>query len=301
MSLLSGGALPSRMRSYCAFQNVQPMEFINRTSYKSPCSEDASQDDGTYICQYHLSRYFKIEKTSLMIPDGIGTPYYRLIGKSLINQSSRDRILIPTADNYQTVLNLPMMSPSERLIMHMIYRNKALADELCVQFRQQESFSSVKVELITGPAARLIYMTDPDSYCSSVNNPNEVRLFVKDPELRVYTAFPPYIKNLINKLVAPEVLTIGATQMMLKNSATVAINNTGLVAIKLYNEVIPKYVYTRNDNVLEIKNVLQFVGNDNALNKKLARYECHPIIVQLFLGSHTIGSISSETNTTPEA
>jgi len=293
--------MPSRLRSYCVFQNVQPIEFIGCTNYKSPCSEDASYNDGVYMCQYHLSRFFKIEKTSMAIPDGTGNKYYRLVGKSLISQNARDRVLIPTADNYQSVLNVAILPPAERLILHMIYRNKTLADEICTQLRQQENFRSDVVESVSSAASRLIHLTDPDAYCSTVSDPNNVRLFVKDPELRVYTSFPPFIKNLVNKLVAPEVLTINTHQFLLKNSATVAINNTGLTAIKLYNEVEPKYLYNRNNNQLEIRNVVQFVGNDEALNKKLSRFECHPIVVQLFLGSHTMGSTASETGATAEA
>lgn len=249
------------------------------------------------MCQYHLSRFFKIEKTSMAIPDGIGQKYYRIVGKSLINQSAKgnDRILIPTYNNYQNVLRVDMLPPSERLVLHLIYNNTEAAAAICAQLQVQENFRSDVVESISQTASRIVHMTDPAAICSIVSR--DLRSFTITANVAessetntAYNSFPPFIKHLVNVLVAPMTLTLGTSIFNLKNSATVTINNLGLTAVSLYNEVEPKYLYNRNDNILDIRTVIQFVGNSDVLNKKLARYECHPIIVQLFLGSQTINT-----------
>ncbi|AGE89931.1 VP39 capsid [Spodoptera littoralis nucleopolyhedrovirus] len=290
MALVSGGNANSRMKNYCAFQGVRPIEFNQCSNYRSPCSEDASQNDGVFMCQYHLSRFFKIEKTSIAIPDGTGQKLYRIVGKSLVSHNARanDRILIPTQENYQAVMNVSMLPPAERLVLHLIYNNRTAAAEICNQLRQQENFRSDVVENVTSMVYRIIQITDPEAFCSVVAS-NDIRSFGNEADMtRTYNSLPPFIKNLINTLVAPEVLTLGNNTFPLKACATVSITTNGLQAVQLYNEVEPKYLYNRNDNILEIRNVIQFIGNSDALNKKLARYECYPLVVQLFLGSQTI-------------
>ncbi|AUF81595.1 vp39 [Malacosoma neustria nucleopolyhedrovirus] len=241
-----------------------------------------------------------MEKMVLPIPDSEGNTYNRMVGKSLVSHlapdNNIDRVLIPTVDNYETVLSVQGMSLAEQLVTHMIYENERQQRVICDLLRAQETFSTdgySVLEVVYSHATNILSITDPNRFCSYVNSV-ETRLYsqLSNEENRndIFNNMPKFLQNLISKSVAPETIQMenrGITStIMIRNCATCSLTRSGLVASALlYNQAVPKY-RMRNDNVFKIENVVLFKGNANALNKSLGtRYEEYPIIVPLILGT----------------
>ncbi|AIE47799.1 vp39 [Peridroma alphabaculovirus] len=300
MALAPTAATTNRLRNYCILGAVQP--FDNCRTYGSPCSPDKVNDDGWYICEYHASIRFKIEKMNLPIPDGEGNLYNRTIGKSLVSDKAEgiDRILIPTRANYETVLKINSMSLPEQLIFHMIYDDREKQERVCQMLRYNENFETDIfriVEEIYNKTAMVLALTDPNRYCSRVSQ-NSSRVYGVNDDVdvaeQVVNELPGFLKNLVNKCVAPETMVLENQTLQFRNCPTCRIDGSGLVAdVKLYNPIEPKYRSGYNDNFLQIENVLKFRGNANALQKSLARYEPYPVVVPLFLGSEVVVTANS--------
>ncbi|AIZ48639.1 vp39 [Agrotis segetum nucleopolyhedrovirus B] len=300
MALAPTAANTTRLRNYCIFGAVQPFDACR--TYGSPCSPDSSQDDGWYICEYHASIRFKIEKMAMPIPDGEGNTFFRTVGKSLVSDKAEgiDRILIPTAENYETVLKINSMSLPEQLVFHMIYGDRTKQERVCQMLQYNESFQTdiyKIVENLYNNTLSVLALTDPTRYCSRVSQ-NSTRVYGVSDESDIaeqtISRMPGFLQNLINKCVAPETMTIEDQTLEFRNCATCRIDNTGLVAdVKLYNPVEPKYRSGYNQNFLQIENVLKFRGNSVALQKSLARYEPFPVVVPLILGSEVVVTANS--------
>nr|QIT08140.1 capsid protein [Lymantria dispar multiple nucleopolyhedrovirus] len=299
MALVSGALSTNRLRNYCVFGAVQP--FDNCRAYGSPCSPDSTNNDGWFICDYHSSIRFKIEKMVLPIPDAEGNIYNRTVGKSLVNHKTLGaaRVLIPTRDNYKTVLNLNSMSLAEQLVTHMIYDNVEEQEAVCKALQHNENFQTETYRLaedMFNRTSAILAMTNPRRYCSQVNS-NYARIWTTDDVNvagNVFESMPPFLKNLINVAVAPEQIMIDEETLVIRNCPTCNIDDSGLVAnVQLYNPVVPRYRSTFNENVLHVENVLKFKGNANALQKSLSRYEPYPIVVPLMLGTQTLNTSSA--------
>lgn len=236
------------------------------------------------------------------IPDGEGNTFFRTVGKSLVSDKDEgiDRILIPTADNYETVLKINSMSLPEQLVFHMIYGDRAKQERVCQMLQFNENFQTDTyriVENLYNNTLSILSLTDPSRYCSRVSQ-NSTRVYgvndENDTAEQTINKMPGFLQNLINKCVAPETMTIEDQTLEFRNCATCRINNTGLVAdVKLYNPVEPKYRSGYNQNFLQIESVLKFRGNAIALQKSLARYEPYPVVVPLVLGSEVVVTASS--------
>nr|ANS70979.1 capsid protein [Lymantria dispar multiple nucleopolyhedrovirus] len=296
MALVNGAITTNRLKNYCVFGAVQP--FDNCRSYGSPCSPDSTNKDNWFICDYHSSIRFKIEKMVLPIPDAEGNIYNRTVGKSLVNHKAEGdaRILIPTKENYMNVFNMKSMSLAEQLIMHMIYENEREQEIICRTLQYNENFQTetYKVaESVFNRTTAILAMTNPRRYCSQVNS-NDSRVWsTLNDNLggQTFETMPPFLMNLINMAVAPEIIIIDSEELLIRNCATCQILDRGLVAnVPLYNPVVPRYRNAFNDNILQIENVLKFKGNANALQKSLSRYEPYPIVVPLILGSQTLNA-----------
>ncbi|AOL56799.1 VP39 [Chrysodeixis includens nucleopolyhedrovirus] len=296
MALVSSGSISNRMNNYCIFQAVRPFD-VCRT-YGSPCSPDANVDDGWFICDFHASVRFKMEKMSMPIVDGEGNTYYRTVGKSLVNHKAvgNDRILIPTRENYQTVLNVMALPLPEQLVLHIIYNNYEAQEQVCQSLRYNESFQLELVNIVNdlySITTHVLSQTDPTRFCSVVKN-NSARTYSWDDESddiseRVVASMPPFLQNLINKCVAPQIMKISTESLEFRNCATCRFDSTGLVAnVPFYNPVQPKYRSGINENFLQIENVLKFKGNATALQRSLARYEQYPMMVPLIMGSEIL-------------
>ncbi|AGR56829.1 vp39 [Hemileuca sp. nucleopolyhedrovirus] len=303
MSLVYAGLNTNRIKSYCVFNAVQPFDACRR--YDSPCTPDNTVDDGFFICDGHLMA-FKMEKMVLPIPDTDGNTYNRTLAKSLVlhTQQGDDRILVPTRNNYQSVLNVNGLSYAEQLVWHMIYENVPEQEQVCRLLQANERYRTETypiVESVYSRTATILAMTNPNRYCARVNS-NIERIWGIDDNNniagRTYLSMPPFIQNLINKAVAPEKMTIENETLLIRECPTCHIRESGLVAdVNLYNPVTPKYSNRSNQNVLQIENVLKFKGNAYALQKILNRYEAYPVVVPLFLGEQIVTTVR---NTIPD-
>ncbi|AYN45027.1 VP39 [Alphabaculovirus alterspexiguae] len=295
MALAPFSSTTSRRGNYCVFGAVRPLDPCR--TYGSECSSDASFDDGWYICEKHASTKFKIEKMAMPIPDSEGNTFYRTIGRSLVSDKAEgnDRILIPTANNYETVMNVQAMSLPEQLVCHMIYNNKAKQEQVCQMLQLNQTYQAdiIKmIETVYGNTMNVLALTDPQRYCSRVSQNSERVYGVRDDNDiadQVVKQMPGFLNNLINKCVAPETMTIESQTLEFRNCPTCRIDESGLVAdVKLYNPIEPRHQKGYNENYLVIDNVFKFRGNARALQKSLERYDQYPIWVPLFLGSEIV-------------
>ncbi|AUR45092.1 vp39 protein [Spilosoma obliqua nucleopolyhedrosis virus] len=299
MALVSPGVSSRRSTNHCIFGSIEP--FDTCITYRSPCSSDASVDDGWFICDYHLKLRFKMSKMVLPIYDEDDNQYKRTIARHLVGHKERGvkRILVPTRNNYTTVFNLPGMMLAEQLIFHLIYDNRAEVDRICSSLRTSESFMDNMynvVESVYNSTRNILLLTDPQAYCTRVAN-DDVRFFdatVVNNNYQpgsgdtVFNAMPGFLRNLIRRAVAPETLQIDSEDLRLRNCRTCVIDQTGLVATiegtELYNPVRTSDIIKTRPNRLQIRNVLKFEGDTRALERTLGRYEEYPMYVPLFLG-----------------
>ncbi|AKR17372.1 VP39 [Urbanus proteus nucleopolyhedrovirus] len=293
MALLPLGVSSTRLKNYCVYGAIQP--FDSCRVYGTPCSPDANINDKWFICEYHCSIRFKIEKMVMPIPDAEGTVYNRTVGRSLVNHKTEgdNRILIPTRYNYETVLNVRAMPLAEQLVTHMIYENKPEQDRICQLLQYNENFETNMypiVENIYSKTIAILSMTDNTRYCSQVQT-NDTRIFADQTSNAVFVNMPKFLQNLILRCVAPEILRIDEEELLLRNCATCNLYEDGLRAdVNLYNPVVPKYRSGYNDSVLQVESVLKFRGNSNALQTNLARYEEYPIVVPLISGNQILST-----------
>ncbi|AJD09226.1 major viral capsid protein [Condylorrhiza vestigialis mutiple nucleopolyhedrovirus] len=300
MALVSPGVLSQRSTNHCLMGCAD--SFNPCATYKSPCSADASVDDGYFYCNYHLKRDFKMSKMVLPIFDEDDNQYKRTIARHLVGHKDTDykRILVPTFNNYQQVLNVSSRMLSEQLIFHMIYDNRIEIERICNSLRNSESFlddTYSVVEKVYNSARNILSLTDPQAYCSRVAN-DDVRYFdvtnanQGGPGDVVFNNLPGFLRNLIRRAVAPETLQIDNEDLRLRNCSTCLIDNRGLVATvegtELYNPVRASDIIRTRPNRLKLRNVLKFEGNTRALERTLNRYEEYPMYVPLFLGYQLI-------------
>ncbi|ABF50303.1 vp39 [Antheraea pernyi nucleopolyhedrovirus] len=297
MALVFADVSSRRSTNHCIFGGIEP--FDSCVTYRSPCSSDASVDDGWFICDYHLKLRFKMAKMVLPIFDEDDNQYKRTVARHLVGhkETGDKRILVPTATNYTTVFNLSSMMLSEQLIFHLIYNNQAEIERICTALRNNENFMENTysvVENVYSATRNILALTDPLAYCSRVAN-DDVRFFTINNAGNqpgnadtVFSTLPGFLRNLIRRAVAPETLQIDNEDLRLRNCNTCVINDTGLVATvsgsELYNPVRSADIIKTRPNRLQIRNVLKFEGDTRALERTLGRYEEYPLYVPLFLG-----------------
>ncbi|BAC67318.1 major capsid protein VP39 [Adoxophyes honmai nucleopolyhedrovirus] len=295
MALVPAGLTSSRSNSNCIFAGVQSFDACYR--YPNECSKDADSNDGWYICEYHASVHFKMEKMSLAIPDADNKVLFRTVGRSLVKHTEEGtaRILVPNKNNYESVLNVQDLPLAEALIIHMIYENLEKQKEICERLKFTEHFADryKNVQKLYSNTMSVLNMANPDHFCAEVSL-TSLRQFSNEignepAQDTNFELFPKFIKNLVTKAVAPEIMKIGTEDIYIRNCSTCIINSTGLVADPdLYNPVKPKYRINYNENILRIENVLKFQGNANALQLSLGKYDQYRIEVPLILGKDTI-------------
>lgn len=288
------------MGNYCIFGANVELDLCN-TRRRNNCSSDARNNDGWFICNAHLSRKFKMQKNAIPISDIEGTTFYRSSGISLVGheETGKDRILIPNRNNYESVMNIQQMSLADQLILHQIYDNVEAQRTVCLSLRNATSYErlSERFDQVIWPPLKLLYertrsilaMTDPSSFCAKVIG-DGVHVYGssdrgEDISSRIVREMPSFIRNLINKCVAPEILKIESKEIMLRNCATCHIDETGLVAsVRLYNPYIPRFINKDESDYIQVETVVKFRGNPTALNEQMAVYSEHQIHVPVMLG-----------------
>ncbi|UZE89742.1 VP39 [Parapoynx stagnalis nucleopolyhedrovirus] len=306
-----------RLQNHCIFGAVVPFDAC--LTYRSPCSPDASIDDGWFICDYHLRLRFKMAKMVLPIFDEDYNRYKRTIARHLVGHKEMGdkRVLVPTAGNYENVLRINTMMQSEQLIFHLIYNDTAKVQEICNLLKHSETYFDNTYSMIEDVYSRtrnILALTDPQAFCSRVST-DEDRYFdtiaarnapgraalpaARSAEANtIFQAFPGFLQNLIRRAVAPEILQIDGEELRLRNCATCQITAEGLIATtvdgpQLYNPVQNSDIIKNKPNRLQVRNVLKFEGDTRTLERTLARYEEYPTFVPLFLGYQLINSENS--------
>ncbi|AKC91688.1 vp39 [Lambdina fiscellaria nucleopolyhedrovirus] len=300
MSLLAFEQNPNRVTNFCVFSAVRP--FDNCAQYDPPCSNDATVNDQYYICQFHLAQ-FKMEKMVLPIPDANGRVFNRTLARSLVHHEDKDndRILVPTRQNYETVIPIRALSLSQQLVWHMIYENEPQQQLICQMLRVSDRVEQGQMKLaqiIYQKTLNILSMLNPSRYCSAFANNNKRIWAITDDNtvaLDVFNDMPPFIKNLLLRAVAPEKIIIQNESLLLRSNPTCHIRREGLTADDLlYNPTTTKYKNIENENYLRIQNVLKFEGNATAMQSNLVRFEPFPLVVPLFLGEEIMANQNTE-------
>jgi Baculovirus major capsid protein VP39 len=303
------------LRNFCIFQGVQPPEYLNCGPSKPQCSQDADEDDGTFICDHHLTLYFKIGKMAFQIPSsGGGPPFTMLVGKTLLQQNSEIRIMIPTKDNYETHLKVDMMSATEKFVFYNIYDEPEFTAQgqpgkiraLCESLRGQEFYTEDVLSDLYSIVAQLKGRVNPAIYCrpiieESTRNYNAVfpgapEELAQGTQQAVYDAMPVFIKNLIDRLVRPVTLTV--TNIEASYPFNLALVPTcdlevgkGLTAPSLYNPDKPRpynrFGLTREPK-FQIRVLYDFEGRASRVQRALANLEVYKVSRPLLLGTETV-------------
>ncbi|AKR17446.1 VP39 [Mocis latipes granulovirus] len=309
--------LNNERRNLCIFQGVQPPEYMNCGTYTPPCSDDASNKDGTFICSYHLARYFKIKKEVFEIPSGVGnTSFKYLVGVSLIQQDTpeNNRITIPAKENYYSYLNVANMSSMEKYVFYTIYdepdttttqrpnnSNQAptgtqLSENvyegpiraLCSGLASQEFYTEDVLQDLSAVVTSIMGAIKPSIICRPARD-ETTRTY--DDSQAAYDAMPNFIKNLISRLVRPVTLQIGSTELILDQNATCKIEPAkGLIPVRLYNPEKPKFNYNPyRESKFQVRTVIEFEGRATREQQEaLAGYDRYTISRPLLLGREEI-------------
>lgn len=303
-------------RNLCIYQGVQPPEYMNCGVYTPPCSDDCVNKDGTFICSYHLARYFKLKKEVFEIPSGINnTSFKYLVGVSLIQQETPEanRITIPAKENYYSYLNVANMSSMEKYVFYSIYDEPDTVSAPRVDANQAPTGTRISEGVYEGPiralcsslSAQEFYTEDVLSDLSSVvtslmgaikpsiicrpSREETLRTFGdQNPESQTaFNAMPNFIKNLIMRLVRPVVLQVGSTELILDQNATCSIvPGKGLIPVKLYNPEKPKFTYNPyREAKFQVVTLIDFGGRATKEQQEaLAGYDRYTISRPLLLG-----------------
>lgn len=340
---MNGNTFACGLVNYCIFQGVTPPEYYPCDTIRVPCSEDGKNDDGTFICEYHLSKFFMMEKMVLEIPSGMGKSFKTLIGKTLIQQDDQRRIMIPTKQNFKSVLKVDFLSTTERYVIYKIYDQKDDARRLCEDLKNQDYFSEELWSQLSSIVDQILGRTNPDDFCRTYdvaynriytsklpevgldyefplypppipNDENEqARLERIDRERRelqeggpgqgagsgadpvaisVFGQLSPFLKNLVRKLIRPQLLIIDSKRFLLERNPSVIFvynaenpSENGISAPAMYNPVKPRvYRNLKRESVYKLITILEFDGRATKQQQALSTYEVYTIARPLFYG-----------------
>ncbi|AGQ20342.1 vp39 [Clostera anastomosis granulovirus A] len=278
------------LNNYCVFQGVADLFGCDNAA--SPCSRDAynSRMDGTFICNYHLGKYFKILKSSFKIPSGKDnrSSFKMLVGQSLLQQDNTNRVLIPI--EHETHFSTSTRSAMEKFVIYTIYEDKEKIDELCRMLMQQEFFQQPMWLRYQFSINTIMGMVKPSVLCDKPLPLNEKRIFVDEAN---YERFSPFLKNLINRLVRPTTFTISGYTLNIENADTCTFTTNGLVVPALHNPNEP----VRPDNPImqpkfSIRTVLEFDGRATQEQRALDLYD------EVILSRPLLNGTQTNTNVT---
>ncbi|UXX41890.1 vp39 [Psilogramma increta granulovirus] len=262
------------LSNYCIFQGVN--DIFRCDDIGSPCSNDAiyARMDGTFICNYHLGKYFKILKSSFTIPSGKDNrkSFKMLVGQSLLDQNLINRILIPV--DHETHLRTSARSAMEKFIIYTIYNDKRSIEELCKLIVQQEYYEEPLWIRNEHTISTIMGLINPSMLCERVVATTDTRSFNAQDSYELFND-KPFLKNLINRLVRPILFTFnGGISIKVENSDTCTFNSNGLVVPALHNPNVP--VRPENPRLqpkFNIRTVVEFEGRATQEQRALSMYE----------------------------
>lgn len=283
------------LRNLCIFQMLYNNYMCD--ALESPCTADAQNDDGTFICEGHLERYFKIGKMVLEIPSGTGQSFKILVGKTLVQQKDSRRVMIPYKSNYYDLLNVDSMTTLEKFIFFTIYEDDERREALCNRLKNNEQHDNELWTNLGSVVSQIMSRIMPNYLCRQEASV-DTRVFDSTTVAGVvtvnafYDEFPPFIKNLIKMLVRPIVLNIGSEQLILERLATVTFSATGLSAPVLYNPVKPRFMLNPpREPRFQMRTVVEFDGRATRQQQALARYEVYTIARPMLAGTETFPNV----------
>ncbi|AKN80743.1 VP39 [Diatraea saccharalis granulovirus] len=261
---------PCELNNYCIFQGVLT-DLYRCDNYGTQCSADAynSRFDGTFVCNYHLGKYFKIIKSRFEVPSGTDTRSFKmLIGQSLLSQDNPKRILIPL--NHEEHFLTASRTAMEKLVFYTIYNEEDKVKALCEELIRQEYFDQPLWGKIETNINTIMSLANPSKFCTGVT-PNENRVFNEQDN---FAKFPPFLKNLINRLVRPRNMVINGIEIKLENTDTCSFIEKGLVVPSLHNPNRP----VRSENMVyqprfSMRTVVEFEGLATLEQRAIEMYD----------------------------
>ncbi|AAK70756.1 ORF96 VP39capsid [Cydia pomonella granulovirus] len=277
---------PCELNNYCVFQGVM-VDIMRCNDYGTQCSSDAynSRSDGTFICNYHLGKYFRIRKSRFEIPSGKDNRSFKmLIGQSLIPQSATDRVLIPPT--HESHFNTTNRSAMEKFVIYTIYEDKEGLDKLCKQLVDQEFFQQPTWVKLQFNINTILGLVSPSMLCKVVANNGSTRTFSQQTN---FEGYPPFLRNLITQLVRPKVLTISGTDINIMEFDTCTFTSEGLTVPNLHNPNQP----VRIDNPIlqpkfSLRSVVEFDGRATLEQRALDTYDDVLLTRPLINGVQTV-------------
>nr|ARX71947.1 vp39 [Erinnyis ello granulovirus] len=262
------------LNNYCIFQGVNDIFRCDETG--SPCSSDAynSLADGTFICNFHLNKYFKIMKSRFTIPSGKddSKSFKMLVGQSLLKQNDVNRILIPT--DHEAHFKTSNRSSIDKYIIYTIYDDTKGIEELCKLLRQQDFYEESVWTTNEKIVRTIMSLINPSMLCERVVATGDTRTFNEQDSYNLFED-KPFLKNLINRLVRPILYTFsGGITIMVENADTCTFTKEGLGVPALHNPNVP----VRNENPrlqpkFSIRTVVEFEGRATEEQRAIAGYE----------------------------
>jgi Baculovirus major capsid protein VP39 len=286
-----------RFNMYCVFGVVAPLDFCN--DYDSPCSDDAKVKDGWNVCDYHASKFFRIDKRIVFIGAANNTGFQRIVARSLVGEEDSNRVLVPNKSNYETVLGVEFMSMSERIVMYTIYDEPDKRTRIVEQLKYNERYDVDVIKDIFVYIDGIVASTRSDTLALQPHI-QEVRTMGNEPEqLTYFNSLPPFIKNLVQQAVAPEQYTIGTKDLLLRNCNTCSITPRGLEAsVRLYNPCRAKLL-PKSNRFFGVRSVIEVEGSAEARGMNLGKYDRFAVEVLLYLGHSTMSTPPRYQNTIP--
>ncbi|AAP85718.1 vp39-capsid [Adoxophyes orana granulovirus] len=275
MDLINVG--PCELNNYCIFQGVVGMmpDYYRCENYSSPCSPDASNSnlDGTFICNYHLNKYFKILKSSFRIPSGKDNKSFKmLVGQSLLQQTDNDtnknKVLIPL--DHELYLKTSSRNSVERMIIYTIYNDKEKIKDLCDILMKQEFFEQPAWAAFQITLNTIMGLVNPSMLCERLTTNKENRVFNNET---YYNQFSPFLKNLINRLVRPITMTINNYVIKIDNVDTCNFTSDGLTVPDLHNPNQPVRLDNKFMPKFSIRTVVEFDGLATKEQRVLDSYD----------------------------
>lgn len=286
---------PCELNNYCIFQGVN--DIFRCDEYGTPCSSDASNCrlDGTFICNFHLGKYFKILKSSFTIPSGKDNnrSFKMLVGQSLLPQNTttstslqmKDRVLIPL--RLQDYFNMDTKTAMEKFVLYSIYDEKELAKKLCDELFVQEYFEHPMWARFQYAINSIMGLVSPNILCQKPEPSNETRVFDSQEN---YDMYKPFLKNLINRLIRPIMLTVNGYVIKIEDKNTCTFTSKGLIVPDLHNPNIPvKPENLKLQPKFSIRTVVEFDGRATMEQRALDMYD-EVILSRLLLNGSQINS-----------
>nr|ALN42017.1 vp39 [Cnaphalocrocis medinalis granulovirus] len=281
------------LNNFCIFQDVSSdlCTTYNNNNYYNRCSPDAANcfADRTFICNYHLGKYFKILKSSLLYPRARTTDRSRC---SWDNRYCHKTVLADKRPEYlfllitKLTLNTSARNLMERFVIYTIYEDKDKIKELCETLLRQEFYEQNLWIAFQNKLGAIMNMVNPTNMCEKPIQEAETRIFNDNTYA---LEFPIFLKNLINRLVKPTMLSIQRFVIKIEDKDTCSFTKDGLIVPDLHNpnqpvrlEVGPMFQPQFN-----IRTYVEFSGRATMEQRALNEYEEVILSRPLLNGSQT--------------